>query len=73
VGGRWLDLADGLNDTIVRVKDNLVDTDPHFVDMASGNFDLRDDSPAFELGFQRIPVERIGVYRDDLRASWPPG
>ncbi len=72
VGGRWLDLHDGLNDTIVTVKDNLVDTDPHFVDAAAGNFDLRDDSPAFGLGFKRIPVDKIGLYRDDLRASWPP-
>jgi hypothetical protein len=24
-----------------------------------------------KLGFRPIPVERIGPYRDDLRASWP--
>jgi hypothetical protein len=24
-----------------------------------------------KLGFQPIPVEKIGPYRDELRASWP--
>ena len=71
-GGRWLDLLDGLTDKVVTVKDNLVNEDPHFVDAAKGNFQLKDDSPAFKLGFTRIPVEKIGLYKDELRASWPP-
>jgi parallel beta-helix repeat protein len=45
---------------------------PLFVDAAADNYDLADNSPAFALGFKRIPVERIGLYPDDLRASWPP-
>ncbi|HOW69792.1 MAG TPA: right-handed parallel beta-helix repeat-containing protein [Phycisphaerae bacterium] len=71
-GGRWLDLLDGLTDKVVTVKDNLVDQDPHFVDPAKGDFRLKDDSPAFRLGFKQIPVEKIGLYKDELRASWPP-
>jgi hypothetical protein len=55
----------------VTFTDNLLDTDPHFVDAAGGNFQLRDDSPALARGFRRIPVERIGVYQSDERASWP--
>lgn len=55
----------------VTFADNLLDTDPHFVDPAHGNFQLRDDSPALKLGFQRIPIEKIGVYRSDDRAAWP--
>ena len=47
--------------------------DPLFVDAAKDNYRLRKDSPAFKLGFQPIPVEKIGCYRDDLRASWPLG
>ena len=45
---------------------------PLFVDAAADNYDLADGSPAFTLGFKRIPVERIGLYPDNLRASWPP-
>jgi hypothetical protein len=28
-------------------------------------------SPAYRMGFRRIPAEEIGLYRSDLRASWP--
>ena len=45
--------------------------DPRFVDAAKDDYRLRADSPAFKLGFQPIPVEKIGCYRDELRASWP--
>ena len=55
----------------VTVEDNLIDQDPRFVDAAEGNFQLRDDSPAYRIGFKRIPVEKIGLYDDERRASWP--
>jgi parallel beta-helix repeat protein len=42
--------------------------DPLFAD---DSYRLKRNSPAFKLGFQRIPIEKIGCYRDDLRASWP--
>jgi hypothetical protein len=45
--------------------------DPRFVDVARDDFRLKPDSPAFALGFKPIPVEKIGPYADDLRASWP--
>jgi hypothetical protein len=45
--------------------------DPLFADGAGGDYRLRPDSPAYSLGFQPIPVERIGPYADPLRASWP--
>ena len=31
----------------------------------------RRDSPAWKLGFQPIPLDKIGMYRDDLRAALP--
>jgi len=39
---------------------NSVIADPLFTDPSAGDFTLRPDSPAFELGFQPIPVDRIG-------------
>ncbi len=45
--------------------------DPRFVDADRDDYRLRPDSPAWQLGFKAIPVERIGPYADELRATWP--
>ena len=45
--------------------------DPGFVDPANDNYRLSDGSPAFDLGFERIPFGDIGPYEHELRASWP--
>jgi hypothetical protein len=70
VGGKWDDW-DGKPRPLVIAKDNLVDEDPHFMDPERLDFRLRPDSPAFELGFKAIPVDQIGLYEADNRASWP--
>lgn len=64
VGGRWLDLLDGLKEQDLLIKDNLVNQDPGFVDAAKGDYRLKEDSPALEMGFKRIPVEKIGLRRE---------
>ncbi|MCX7819511.1 MAG: right-handed parallel beta-helix repeat-containing protein [Kiritimatiellae bacterium] len=45
--------------------------DPLFEDLDGDNFRLKPQSPAFQLGFEPIPMERIGPYAHPLRASWP--
>ncbi len=70
VGGRWDDIDRRTRKHQV-VKDNLVGKDPHFVDAKAGDFRLKKTSPAFKLGFKAIPIEQIGLYKDDRRASWP--
>jgi len=70
VGGRWDDVEDKAR-PLLKFEDNLVGTDPLFVDAKNVNFQLREDSPAWKLGFKRIPFEKIGLYKDDRRASWP--
>jgi hypothetical protein len=70
VGGKWLDVESRAL-PLIRFENNLVDEDPHFVDREKQNFQLRPDSPAFELGFERIPVERIGLRKDEHRRELP--
>ena len=53
------------------IRDNLRDRDPLFAGPAKGDYRVRRESPAFALGFKPIPVDRIGVYQHDCRASWP--
>jgi parallel beta-helix repeat protein len=35
--------------------------DPLFADAAGDDYRLKDDSPAWKLGFERIPIEKIGA------------
>ncbi len=46
--------------------------DPLFVDAAHDDFRLKPESPAIkQLGFKPLPIEKMGLYKDELRASWP--
>jgi hypothetical protein len=47
----------------------ITDADPGFVEAASGDFRLRPDAQVFTRlpGFQSIPLEKMGLYADELR------
>jgi parallel beta-helix repeat protein len=45
--------------------------DPLFAAPEKDDWRLKPDSPAFKLGFQPIPIDKIGPYQDPRRASWP--
>ncbi|HOY57121.1 MAG TPA: right-handed parallel beta-helix repeat-containing protein [Verrucomicrobiota bacterium] len=62
VGGRW-DNIESKARPLITFEDNLLDADPLFVDAARGNFELKPESPAWKLGFRRIPFEKIGPDR----------
>ena len=42
-------------------SNNLQNVDPLFVDAAHGNYRLQSNSPAWNLGFQSIPIGKIGI------------
>lgn len=42
--------------------------DPLFIDPASGDFRVKDGSPALKLGFENFPMDRFGVRSPRLRA-----
>jgi len=66
-GGTPMKIVDRARPFLKDEVDNLTDTDPLFVDAPNGNFQLRDDSPAYKLGFQKIPADKIGLYKDEYR------
>jgi hypothetical protein len=68
--GKWDGIEKKANPYLV-FRYNLLDLDPKFVDEKALDFRLKEDSPAFKIGFQPIPVEKIGLYQSDERASWP--
>ncbi|GBC94525.1 hypothetical protein HRbin16_00309 [bacterium HR16] len=70
VGGRWIDLYDNLTDKVITIRDNITEGDAG-VEVTPKGVRLRKDSPAFKIGFQPIPVEKIGLYRDAYRKKLP--
>lgn len=67
VGGKWLDIRNQFARSVLEIRDNLVDRDPGFVDPENADFQLKDGSPVYDLGFKRIPMEHIGLYQDEQR------
>ena len=68
--GRWDDVEKKAQ-PFLTFENNLVGTDPLLVDAKRLNFRLQKKSPAWAIGFKPIPIEKIGLYKDALRASWP--
>jgi len=74
--GKWLNTYWHAKLQVLRLENNLTNSAPHFVGQINdqskaSDFALKSDSPAWKLGFQKLPVKNIGLYNDDLRASLP--
>jgi hypothetical protein len=70
--GKWLNVYWHAQLPMLRLESNLTNSQPHFRavpndKVTAAGFALQSDSPAWALGFQRIPVEKIGLYRDAAR------
>jgi hypothetical protein len=70
LGGKW-DEIEARARPMVAFQDNLVGADPGFVDAAHANYELKPEAPALKLGFEPLPLAKIGLYADPNRASWP--
>ena len=67
--GKWLRVGWHATTAMLRLDNNLTNAEPGFVgkidDQARAkDFALKPDSPAWALGFQKIPVEKIGRLSD---------
>ena len=78
-GGKWDEVNNDAR-KYVTIERNLVDHDPRFHTferLSDGmsprpvDFALEPDSPAWEIGFQELPLSEMGLYEDETRASWP--
>jgi len=68
LGGKWDEIEDKAREYLT-LENNLADVDPLFVDREKLDFRLKEDSPAFAIGFEAIPVEKIGLFEHPDRAE----
>ena len=47
--------------------------DPQFLSAGRDDFRLKPESPALALGFEQIPIDKIGLYNDESRTGSLPG
>ncbi len=69
IGGKWIDMLDGLTDKEVRFEGNHTEGDAWFVDADALDFRLRPDSPLRKLSFKAIPLRKIGL-PDVVATPW---
>jgi hypothetical protein len=69
--GKWLEVCWHATMDALTLRDNLTEGDPRFENEPAGDFRLKADSPAWKLGFQRIPLEQIGLVKDEFRKELP--
>ena len=48
--------------------ENSIVADPMFVDPENGNFQVKEGSPAFDIGFKNFPMDQFGVKKSSLKA-----
>ncbi len=63
-GGRWRDLYNDLNDTIVCFKDNRHLENCDFFNADTDPVTINYDPAVFPKGFRRIPVDMIGIKQE---------
>ena len=69
--GNFLTLAGGIRANL-KIENNMTENDPLFFDRDNIDFRIRPGSPVYrQIGFEPISSENTGLYRDELRASWP--
>ncbi|MFN0169302.1 MAG: right-handed parallel beta-helix repeat-containing protein [Bryobacteraceae bacterium] len=60
-------------EALLRAGNLVIEGDPGFADGPKGRLELSKTSKAYEMGFQRIPLDKIGLYADEYLGSKPKG
>ncbi len=73
VGGRWMDIEEKAKPYVL-IEGNLIDVTSQvlFMNAEKGDYRLKPNSPAVKIGFKPVPLERIGLYRNEWRANLLP-
>lgn len=64
-GGRWIDLRNGVNDSIVYFQDNMINADSSFYKTDHNKIQFLEGEGLYPAGFQHIPIDLIGLIKED--------
>ena len=76
-GGTWYDISPGIRKYQTVEKNLVFDDDKQWAELVKDStgkplrLKFKNPTAVAEIGFQPIPVEKIGLYADERRASWP--
>jgi hypothetical protein len=65
--GKWLEVGWHAKTNLLTLGDNYVGPNASVLAPERMDFRIKKDSPVWQTGFQKIPVERIGLRQDELR------
>ncbi|GCL40568.1 MULTISPECIES: right-handed parallel beta-helix repeat-containing protein [Nostocales] len=68
-GDGWLKLKNKLTDKTITIEGNLIKNDVSFVVPDDDLLQLKSDSAAYKFGFQHLPINKIGLYKDKYRKA----
>jgi len=71
VGGKWLDLVDGLTEESAGVMGNWVGDDPGFMDAPAGDYRLKKGAAPLKKRFKQLPFGKMGLFTDAYRKELP--
>jgi hypothetical protein len=74
--GKWLNVYWHAATNMLRLENNFISTNPHFVGQPGdtarpADFALQPNSTAWNLGFKELPLTDIGLHEDELRKALP--
>jgi len=76
-GRRWEDIHYGTR-LLQTIEDNLVfDDDPEWIKLIKDDrgrplrLEFKDPDAVASISFEQLPLEKMGLYEDERRASWP--
>jgi len=67
---KWMDLP-GTDPALVVQADNWTEGDPGFIDVSKEDFEIRPDSDVWAIGFEALPLKKMGLQRDEYRDEIP--
>jgi len=51
----------------------IMESDPGFIDSEKGDYRIKSDCRAYQMGFEKIPFHMIGLFLDEFRRKIPEG